>query len=256
MNVDERREFRGNREPHHPQNIMHPGRAVTVALAVSAVLAVAVGLPLISSSLISAADTREASGETRAGSPGGGQDAPTRRMEIGADTAEMLNHGAEARTARGKPASRVDERTEGDVLATTMTRKGEMVLVGVALEDGRLCVIQQYVRHVAGGGSGARCTDDGATPFSSHRIDLSASEELLDTGGGTVSVVMGGVPEGTATVVLRGSGTDEEPVRAHAGGSKWGPHGYFIATWPIVPGAEVVALDEDGNELARGPLAF
>lgn len=243
MNVHDRRE---------PQREGAPGfrSAAVIALSVVGVLVVAVGTPTAVSWL------GVGSSDARVGSPSADQEGSSRRMAIGRDTAALLNHGADARAARGEQGSKVGERMEGQVLATTMTSKGEIILLGMAIDDGRRCVVQQYVRSVPGGNSGARCTDDGSTPFGSKTIDLSAAQELLDAGLGTVSVVMGGVPRNTATVVLQGGQGPERRARAYGGSAEWGPHSYFVAPWPIEPGAEVVALDENGNELAREPLDF
>jgi hypothetical protein len=187
---------------------------------------------------------------------GGGASSQHRQIPIGSDTARLLTNKAHAWAQRhGGAATPVSAESPGDVLATTATIKGEMVLVGFAMPDGQRCVIQQYVRNVPGGGTGARCSEDGAIPYAASPIDLSAGEEL-NPGGQNVATVWGGVPAGSSSVVLRIPGRPDEVATAFSGGDEWGPRAFFIATWPIHAGGEVIALDEHDAELARTPMQF
>lgn len=174
--------------------------------------------------------------------PAADQGAPSknvRTIALGPETAALLQHSFPQSTAAYDPG------TLGLVLASTDTARGEMVLLGVELPDGKQCVVQRYATLIPGGASGSRCGTSREALFDGP-IDVAASEELNPTGD-NVSVVWGVLPPGSVRAKLTGDPGRVQTAEAYDGGAKWERRSFFILESPVLA-AEVVQAVGDGGE--------
>jgi hypothetical protein len=174
---------------------------------------------------------------------------PARTLAIGERTAAMLE------TAYPQSSRPYSPDIRGDVLVAIDTTKGEVVLLGVELPDGKRCVVQRYTRsETAGGGGGGRCAMSNEELFQG-TVDVSASEEL-NPKGPNISVVWGVAPASAERVELRGQAGIVRNAPAVAAAGSWEGLRFFMVESPVIAAEVVTAIGPDGKERGTSRKPF
>lgn len=174
-----------------------------------------------------------------------------RMVPIGEQTARFLL------VTFPKTDDRPTPGTLATVLASTDTRRGELLLIGVELPSGKRCVLLQYAaERTPGGGGGGRCSGPGENPYAAGgAFDISGSQEL-DPAGGNVSAAFGSAPAGAVEVRLTAAAGVRASAPASETGGPWAGRTFFVVQWPVPKSGEITAHTADGDQIARATLPF